>query len=160
MILSKLLPLLVLLIVLAFAAFVGYAIYTIATDIADKTSKKMEKKNVSFGKEGMKIGVREIKTENYVDQTQRYESPGCSGEVLVRDVMTWWSRHATIYASRTSLPDFVHLSSAALVRLPYQSLTSFYSYSLLVKAWNYSSWPAYKSRFWNKENEQPQSRIP
>lgn len=26
-------------------------------------------------------------------------------------------------------------------------------HSLLVKAWNYSSWPAYKSRFWNKENE-------
>lgn len=23
--------------------------------------------------------------------------------------------------------------------------------SLLVKAWNYSSWPAYKSRLWNKE---------
>ena len=32
----------------------------------------------------------------------------------------------------------------------------FYILSLLVKAWNYSSWPAYKSRFWNKENEPPQ----
>ena len=30
------------------------------------------------------------------------------------------------------------------------------SLSLLVKAWHYSSWPAYKSRFWNKENESPQ----
>ena len=46
--------------------------YTIATDVADKTSKKMEKKNISFGKEGMKIGVKEVKNENYVDQTQRY----------------------------------------------------------------------------------------
>ncbi len=70
--LGKLVPLVVLFVVLAFAAFVGYAAYTIATDIADKTSKKMEKKNVSFGKEGMKIGVKEIKTENYVDQTQKY----------------------------------------------------------------------------------------
>lgn len=69
--LSKLVPLVILFIVLAVAAFVGYAIYTIATDIADKTSKKMEKKNVSFGKEGMKIGVKEVKNENYVDQTQR-----------------------------------------------------------------------------------------
>ena len=69
--LSKLVPIAVLFIVVAIAAFVGYAIYTIATDIADKTSKKMEKKNVSFGKEGMKIGVKEVKTENYVDQTQR-----------------------------------------------------------------------------------------
>ncbi|KAL2053774.1 hypothetical protein ABVK25_006079 [Lepraria finkii] len=103
-ILGKLVPLVILFIVLAIAAFIGYAIYTIATDIADKTSKKMEQKNVSFGKEGMKIGVKEIKTENYVDQTQ----------------------------------------------------------SLLVKAWNYSSWPAYKSRLgWNKENEAPQkSRTP
>ena len=40
--------------------------------------------------------------------------------------------------------------------------------SVLVKAWNYSTWPAYKSRFWNKEAgagtgtppvSQPQSRT-
>ena len=71
-ILSKVVPLLILFIVLAIAAFVGYVVYTIATDVAEKTSKKMEKKNISFGKEGMKIGVKEVKTENYVDQTQRY----------------------------------------------------------------------------------------
>lgn len=71
--LGKLVPLVVLFVVLAFAAFVGYAAYTVATDIAEKTSKKMEKKNVSFGKDGMKIGVKEIKTENYVDQTQKYD---------------------------------------------------------------------------------------
>lgn len=70
--LSKLVPLIILFLVLAFASFVGYVIYTVATDVADKTSKKMEQKNVSFGKEGMKIGVKELKTENYVDQTQKY----------------------------------------------------------------------------------------
>ncbi|MCJ1294332.1 hypothetical protein MMC34_005890 [Xylographa carneopallida] len=33
--------------------------------------------------------------------------------------------------------------------------------SLLFKAWNYSSWPAYKSRFWNKEKKVPaQQRKP
>lgn len=42
--------------------------------------------------------------------------------------------------------------------------------SLLVKAWNYSSWPAYKSRFWNKgegaeqqqqqQHAQVQARVP
>ena len=47
-------------------------VYTIATDVAEKTSKKMEKKNISFGKDGMKIGVKEVGNENYVDQTQRY----------------------------------------------------------------------------------------
>ncbi len=68
---SKLLPLIVLALGIVVTMFVGYVIYTIVTDIADKTSKKMERKNVSFGKEGLKIGVKEVKTENYVDQTQR-----------------------------------------------------------------------------------------
>ena len=70
--LSKLVPLLIFFIVVVAAAFIGYVVYTIATDIAEKTSKKMEKKNISFGKEGMKIGVKEVRNENYVDQTQRY----------------------------------------------------------------------------------------
>lgn len=73
-VLSKLLPLILLFLGLAVAGFIGFVIYTIATDIADKTSKKMEKRNVSFGKEGMKIGVKEVKTENYVDQTQKYDT--------------------------------------------------------------------------------------
>ena len=70
--LSKVVPLLVFFLVLILAAFIGYVVYTIATDVAEKTSKKMEKKNISFGKEGMKIGVKEVRNENYVDQTQRY----------------------------------------------------------------------------------------
>ena len=70
--LGKIVPLILLFVGLGIAAFIGYAAYTIATDIAEKTSQKMEKKNVSFGKEGMKIGIKEVKTENYVDQTQRY----------------------------------------------------------------------------------------
>ena len=72
--LGKIVPLILLCIGLGVAAFIGYAAYTIATDIAEKTSKKMEQKHVSFGKDGMKIGIREVKTENYVDQTQRYTS--------------------------------------------------------------------------------------
>lgn len=71
-VLSKVVPLVIFFVVLTVAAFVGYAVYTIATDVADKTSKKMEKKNISFGKDGMKIGIKELRNENYVDQTQRY----------------------------------------------------------------------------------------
>ena len=70
--LSKFVPLLIFFIVVIAAAFIGYVVYTIATDVAEKTSQKMEKKNISFGKEGMKIGVKEVRNENYVDQTQRY----------------------------------------------------------------------------------------
>lgn len=69
--LSKVVPLLIFFVVLITAAFIGYVVYTIATDVAQKTSKKMETKNISFGKEGMKIGVKEVRNENYVDQTQR-----------------------------------------------------------------------------------------
>lgn len=32
----------------------------------------MEKRNVSFTKDGMKVGVKEIKDEDYTDKTQRY----------------------------------------------------------------------------------------
>ena len=71
-VLSKVVPLVIFFVVLTVAAFIGYAVYTIATDVADKTSKKMEKKNIIFGKDGMKIGIKELRNENYVDQTQRY----------------------------------------------------------------------------------------
>ena len=72
--LSQLVPLILLFFGVAVAGVIGFVVYTIATDIADKTSQKMEKKNVTFGKEGMKIGVKEVKTENYVDQTQRCDT--------------------------------------------------------------------------------------
>lgn len=53
----------------------------------------MQKKNVVFTRSGMKVGVKEVKNERYVDKTQ----------------------------------------------------------SILVRAWNLSTWPGYKSRLWNKD---------
>ena len=72
--LAKVVPLVIFFVVVTVAAFISYVVYTIATDVAEKTSKKMEKKNISFGKDGMKIGVQEVRNENYVDRTQRYGS--------------------------------------------------------------------------------------
>ena len=63
--------------------------------ISAAASDKMQSKNVVFTKDGMKVGVRELKTESYVDTTQ----------------------------------------------------------SFLVKAWNLSSWPGYKSKLWNQDAE-------
>ncbi|KAI4164190.1 MAG: hypothetical protein LQ342_002154 [Letrouitia transgressa] len=91
--LSNLLPVFVLLLFVLAAAGVGYAVYSVAASVADTTSKKMERKHVVLTKEGMRVGVREVAREGYVDRTQ----------------------------------------------------------SMLVKAWNYSSWPGYRSRLWNKE---------
>ena len=69
-------PLAILLSVLIVFGFVGYIAYTIANDVAEKTSKKMQRKNVIVTKDGMKVGVREIREERYVDQTQKYVLSG------------------------------------------------------------------------------------
>jgi hypothetical protein len=61
--------------------------------ISNAATAKLESKNVSFTKDGLRVGVKELKNEHYVDKTQ----------------------------------------------------------SILVKAWNMSTWPAYKSRLWNKQ---------
>ena len=37
----------------------------------DQGRKRMEKKNVMFTRDGMKVGVKEVKEEEYQDRTQR-----------------------------------------------------------------------------------------
>ena len=69
--LSKVFPLLILLTFLLFAGAIGYVVYMIVTDIADKTSQKMEEKHITLSKDGMKVGIKELKEESYVGKTQR-----------------------------------------------------------------------------------------
>jgi len=69
---SKLLPLILLVVLGLIVTFVAYVIYSIYTEVANKTQQKMEEKNVSFSKGGMKVGVKGVENENYVDRTQRY----------------------------------------------------------------------------------------
>lgn len=95
---SKLLPLIVLLVILAIASFIAYQLYLTATQISRTASQKLEQKNVIFSKEGLKVGVKDVKNESYVDATQNF----------------------------------------------------------LVKAWNLSTWPEYKSRLWNKQDSKVQ----
>lgn len=72
---GNLVPLLVLFIFVAIAAFIGYIAYSVANDVSDKTAKRMEKKNISFSKDGMKVGVKQISTEDISDSTQSYVPP-------------------------------------------------------------------------------------
>ena len=65
-------PLVLTFILLVVVAVVGFIAYQIACDVADKTSKKMEQKNVSFSKDGMKVGVKEVSAEQVGDSTQKY----------------------------------------------------------------------------------------
>jgi flagellar basal body-associated protein FliL len=71
---SDLIPLLILLFIIVVAAAVGFVFYQIANEVADKTAKKMEKHNVSFGSEGMKVGVKSRTAEEVGDSTQRWVS--------------------------------------------------------------------------------------
>lgn len=68
---GSLVPLIITVVLLAVVGVVGYVAYSIAMDVADKTSKKMEKKNLTVSKDGMKVAVKEISAEQVGDSTQR-----------------------------------------------------------------------------------------
>lgn len=70
--LGNLVPLIVLVLVVAILAAVGFVAYSIANDVGSQTKKKMEKKNISFTKDGMKVGVKEVTREQQEDSTQGY----------------------------------------------------------------------------------------
>ncbi|KAI1105425.1 hypothetical protein F4804DRAFT_331333 [Jackrogersella minutella] len=69
---SQLLPLLILLVVLGGAGFVGYHIYLGVVNIKDSAEQRMAKKNVVFTKDGLKVGVKHVEQERYVDATQSW----------------------------------------------------------------------------------------
>ncbi|PNS20682.1 Eukaryotic translation initiation factor 3 subunit M [Sphaceloma murrayae] len=99
--LKNLFPLVVLFTVIGIGSYFGYQIYTWSNEMADRGRRKMEKKNVVFTKDGVKVGVKELSAEEVSDRQQGY----------------------------------------------------------FVKAWNYSSMPAYKSMFWNKEEQARQKAL-
>ncbi|KAH9890875.1 hypothetical protein F4778DRAFT_372818 [Xylariomycetidae sp. FL2044] len=68
----QLLPLIIVLVICAGAAFVGYQIYLGVTKIRQDASQKMARKNVVFTKDGMKVGVKHVENEKYVDATQNW----------------------------------------------------------------------------------------
>ena len=51
-------------------AAVGFVVYSIANDVGQQTKKKMEKKNISFTKEGMRVGVKEKTAAQQTDEAQ------------------------------------------------------------------------------------------
>ncbi|ORY00609.1 hypothetical protein BCR34DRAFT_494489 [Clohesyomyces aquaticus] len=68
---GNLIPLAILFAFVGGAAYVGYQIYLWSNQLADRGVRKMEKKNVVFSKDGMKVGVKEVRPEDYADRTQR-----------------------------------------------------------------------------------------
>lgn len=67
---KDLVGLLVLLVVICIACFVGYVAYSIANDVAAKTQEKMEKKNIKVSRDGLKVGMKQVSSEQVSDSTQ------------------------------------------------------------------------------------------
>jgi uncharacterized protein (UPF0333 family) len=67
----NLVPLILLLVFVGVLAAVGFVVYSIMQDVSKTTREKMERKNIAFTKDGMKVQVKEVKDEAYKDQTQR-----------------------------------------------------------------------------------------
>jgi beta-lactam-binding protein with PASTA domain len=66
----NLIPLILLLVFVGVLAVVGFVVYSIVQDVSKNTREKMERKNIAFTKDGMKVQVKEIKDEAYKDRTQ------------------------------------------------------------------------------------------
>jgi flagellar basal body-associated protein FliL len=74
---GSIVPFIILLIAIAILAVVGFVAYSIAHDVGHKTRQKLEKKHVSFSRDGMKVGVKEVSIEQQEDATQRYTMIPC-----------------------------------------------------------------------------------
>lgn len=69
---SQLIPLVITIAILAGGAWVGWHIYLSVTAIRDSASERMGKKNVVFTKDGVRVGVKHVQQEKYVDATQSW----------------------------------------------------------------------------------------
>lgn len=68
--LKDLVGLFVLFIVIGAACAVGYVAYSIANDVAAKTQEKMEKKNIKVSRDGLKVSLKQVSSEQVSDSTQ------------------------------------------------------------------------------------------
>ncbi|KJR79910.1 uncharacterized protein SPSK_00597 [Sporothrix schenckii 1099-18] len=68
---GQLVPLVVLFMVIGGLAFVGYQIYLSVNKIQAQATKNIGNKNITFTKDGMRVNVKEVKNEKYVDATQK-----------------------------------------------------------------------------------------
>ncbi|KHO01089.1 uncharacterized protein MAM_00090 [Metarhizium album ARSEF 1941] len=68
----KLAPLVIAILLVSAIAWVLYQVSQSATKFRDTASERMGKKNVVFTKDGMRVGVRQVQNEKYVDKTQSW----------------------------------------------------------------------------------------
>lgn len=72
---GAIIPLIILFVVVGGGGYIGYQIYLWSNEMTDRGKKHMEKKHMTFTKDGgLKVGVKELKGEAYEDKTQKYVS--------------------------------------------------------------------------------------
>ncbi|KAK8084519.1 hypothetical protein PG997_005790 [Apiospora hydei] len=69
---GQLFSLLVLFLFVGGAVFVGYHIWASVGKIQQSAADRMARKNVVFTKDGMRVGVKQMEQERYVDATQSW----------------------------------------------------------------------------------------
>ncbi|KAK5241086.1 hypothetical protein LTR16_009784, partial [Cryomyces antarcticus] len=68
--LGNLIPLIVLFVFVGVFGYVGYQMYVFTNELTERGKKKMEKTNVTFTKEGLKVGVKDVRDEDYTGTQQ------------------------------------------------------------------------------------------
>ena len=69
---SQVLPLFITLVFLAGLGWIGYQIWLSLGKIQAQAKEQMGKKDVTFTKDGLRVGVKHVKDEDYVDKTQSW----------------------------------------------------------------------------------------
>ncbi|PTB62464.1 hypothetical protein BBK36DRAFT_1172653 [Trichoderma citrinoviride] len=70
--LGQLIPLVIAIALLGGASWVLYQIYLSLAKMRETASERMGRSNVVFTKDGVRVGVRQMQNEKYVDKTQSY----------------------------------------------------------------------------------------
>ena len=64
-----------LIVAVGFLTVFAFVVYSIAQGVGKATQKKMEKKNVVFSRDGMKVRVKEVSEERELDKSRRCVDP-------------------------------------------------------------------------------------
>ncbi|KAK4185284.1 hypothetical protein QBC35DRAFT_504025 [Podospora australis] len=69
---TQLLPLIITLAILSVVGWVCYQIYVSLIKIKAQAEKQMGEKNVVFTKDGLRVNMKDVRTESYLDATQSW----------------------------------------------------------------------------------------
>ncbi|KAL7958445.1 hypothetical protein V8C34DRAFT_282823 [Trichoderma compactum] len=70
--LGQIIPLIIAIALLSGGGWVLYQIYLSLVQMRETASERMGRKNVVFTKDGVRVGIKQMQNEKYVDKTQSY----------------------------------------------------------------------------------------